>query len=393
MRVRGFFMFGLTLSVAGAAALGVATFVGACDDEHRRSEPSEGGAVGACSANPGEFPAANCDPSSNSCTPTPGCTIDNGKCGASTCLPMANNTGSVLDFRFRRLNIIAPPSLTFAVNPTLQTAIINSAVDLNAKSCAEVGKGTFSWLLRVDKNAKTITTGGAPPPTDPFGAGYCFYNHTVTVGDAGAPINVQPVTVPFTNTGDTYQTSAIDKLYVPIFLDEKGTSVIILPLSKPILKDVTITENGNCIGSLNTDALAKDCTDSFSDCSKWRTAGSLGGFITLEDADTVAIRELNQTLCVVLTQTAPANKCARDGTGKITAKGDFCSTSNKAGDCADSFWLASTFAAAAVKINDGSTTPTCQAGTTTDAGPDTGPTDSGSDAPVDAPTDAPDGGG
>jgi hypothetical protein len=231
------------------------------------------------------------------------------------------------------------------------------------------------------------------PSSDPFGAGFCFYNHVVSSGDAGALINVQPATVPFTGDGDTYETNPIDKLYVPIFLDEKGTAVIILPISKAVLKDVTITENGNCIGLLNTAALDKDCTDSFSDCSKWKTAGSLGGYITLEEADGVLIRELNQTLCVVLSKTAPNKKCERDSSNKITAKGDFCSTSNKAGDCGDSFWLAATFAAAAVKINDGSTTPACQAGSILDAGNDTGAVDSGSDAGIDAPTDAPADGG
>jgi hypothetical protein len=60
--------------------------------------------------------------------------------------------------------------------------------------------------------------------------------------------------------------------------------------------------------------------------------------------------------------------------GNITAKGDYCSTSNMPGDCQDSFWLAATFAAAAVNINDGSTVPTCQGIT------DGGGTDGGTDA-------------
>ena len=62
---------------------------------------------------------------------------------------------------------------------------------------------------------------------------------------------------------------------------------------------------------------------------------------------------------------------------KIIAKGDYCSTSNKPGDCQDSFWLSATFAAAAVKINDGSSEPTCQGAS--DGGTDGG-TDSGADS-------------
>ncbi len=397
MRVTGLAKFGFYAAITSAVAVAGAS-IGACEDEHRRSTPSEGGS-GSCQAGAGVFPAGNCDPSDNKCEKDPAgtCAIDTTKCGDISCLPMANNTGSVLDFRMRRLNIISPPSLTYAVNPTLQTAIIDSAVDLKAKQCGEVGKGTFSWLLRVDKAKKTLTTGGAPPSADPFGAGYCFYNHTVTVGTT--PLAVKPVTVDLdpTSTDTTFVTKAIPKLFVPIFLDTAGTAVIILPLSNPIIKDLTISANGNCIGSLNPVALAKDCTDVFSDCSKWHTAGALGGYMSLEEADSVFIKELNQSLCVVLTQTAPLTKCDRDGAGLVKAKGDYCSKTNKPGDCQDSFWLSATFAASAIKINDGATTPTCQGLADPDAGQDSGSdtgtdTGTGTDAGTDAPADAADAG-
>jgi hypothetical protein len=399
MRVTGLAKFGVYAAITGAVAMACAS-LGACEDEHRRSTPSEGGS-GSCQAGAGVFPAGDCDPSDNKCVQDPAgtCAIDTTTCGDISCLPMAKNTGNVLDFRMRRLNIISPPSLTYAINPTLQTAIIDSAVDLKAKQCGEVGKGTFSWLLRLDKDKKTLTTGGAPPSADPFGAGYCFYNHTVTVGTT--PLAVKPVTVALdpSSTDTKFATLSIPKLYVPIFLDTAGSAVIILPLTNPVIKDLTVSQDGNCIGSLNPVALAKDCTDVFSDCSKWHTAGSLGGFMTLKEADTVFIKELNQSLCVVLTQTAPATKCA-DASGNITQKGDFCSTTGQAGGCQDSFWLSATFAAAAIKINDGATTPTCQGGADVDAGPDSGPDtgtdtgapDTGTDAGTDAPADASDAG-
>ncbi len=404
MRVTGLAKFGAKFGVAaviGGVAV-VSASLGACEDEHRRSTATVG-CLGTCCAGPGEFPASDCDPSSNACVQdTAGaCAIDNTKCGAGSCLPLASNSGNVLDFRFRRLNIISPPSLTYSVNPTLQTAVIDSAVDLKAKQCGEVGKGTFSWLLRIDKAAKTLTTGGAPPSTDPFNAGYCFYNHTVNVG--GTPIAVKQVTVGLdpSSTDTVFTSLSIPKLFVPIFLDATGSSVIILPLSNPVIKNLTVSDNGNCVGSLNTVALAKDCTDVFSDCSKWHTAGSLGGYMSLEEADTVFIKELNQSLCVVLTQAAPLTKCARDPAGKVSAKGDFCSTTGKPGGCQDSFWLSATFAASAIKINDGSTTATCQGGADVDAGTDSGSdtgsggdtgSDTGADAGSDAPADASDAG-
>jgi hypothetical protein len=395
MRVTGLATYGLSVATIAVGSFYLASMMGACDaDEHRRSTPSDSGGVGACSAQPGELPAADCDPSDNQCETAAKCAIDTAKCGDISCLPMAKNAGSVLDFRIRRLNIIAPPSLTYGINPTLQLTVINGGVDLHALTCGERGKGTFSWLLELDKTHKTIKTGGAPPVADPFSNGYCFYNHTVDV--AGTNLPVQPVTVdvdPAASTDTRFSSKPLPKLFVPIFLDAAGTSVIILPLNNTVFKDVSVSADGNCIGSLNPAALDTDCTDVFSMCSKWKTSGALGGYISLEEADTVQVQELQQSLCVVLTQTAPRQKCERDLAGKIKAQGDYCSTTQRPGDCRDSFWLAATFAASAVKINDGATTPVCQGGSTpSDAGIDASDaeTDAGIDAAADANIDAAD---
>jgi hypothetical protein len=42
--------------------------------------------------------------------------------------------------------------------------------------------------------------------------------------------------------------------------------------------------------------------------------------------------------------------CARDGNGNILFQGDFCSTTNQQGGCADAMQVAAGFAAQAVKI-------------------------------------------
>ena len=117
-------------------------------------------------AKAGELPTPNCDNSSNACSPTPGCTIDEAQCGSkSTCLPIGDNTGKdVLNLRIRRLNIATPAALA---SPFIQNTVVNGGMDLAEKSCAEQGKGLFTWLLRVDKKAGTIVTGGSPPATDP----------------------------------------------------------------------------------------------------------------------------------------------------------------------------------------------------------------------------------
>jgi hypothetical protein len=62
------------------------------------------------------------------------------------------------------------------------------------------------------------------------------------------------------------------------------------------------------------------------------------------------------------------------------------------GDCADSFWLAATFAASAAVITDGADVPECQGKASTDGGTD-GQADARPDAPADAPADAPTEGG
>ncbi len=376
----------------GASAMGGVAAMFACINEHARPVSDAGPVVGAVdcdSGGPGGFPPPNCDPSDNTCPATGGtCNINTTKCGdPSTCLPMADNSKkAVYDFRLRRLWITDPPPLASAVIEG-STGIVTSGVDLAAPECGDTGKGAFNWLLRIDPANNTALTGGAPPSPDPFTTGYCFYRHQL------GNLDVEPSSAAITFGGDggTFTTAAIPLLNVPIFLAPDAgaadpANVIILPLRNAVLKQATISNNNNCIGAYNLKALDQNCVVADpSSCSKWQTAGSLGAVMTLEDADKVPLTVLPETLCVLLTSASGGGKsdaggCARDGQNNIIAKGDYCSTTGKAGDCQDSFWLAATFAAAAVTINDGSSEPTCQ-----------GNGDAGTDASGDATTDAPDG--
>jgi hypothetical protein len=67
---------------------------------------------------------------------------------------------------------------------------------------------------------------------------------------------------------------------------------------------------------------------------------------------------------------AGVGHCLKDASGKVTATGDFCSTTDAPGGCADCYWLASTFAASAAKINDGTADPACNGSIKGDAGTD-----------------------
>lgn len=382
----------------GTAALTALVFACGFDPPEKNPNPPSANSGGACKAGPGELPPADCDSSDNECTGgicTSGsncCKIE-AKCGdTTTCMPLADNKGkATVDLRIRRLNVATPPSLAAVF---IQNVVVTQNIDLKANgkggtpSCGESGQGSFNWMLRVDKTAGTLKTGGAPPNED-FTTGYCFYNRTV------GTIAVSPVTTNVTFKGDTFDTEVIPKLNVPIFVGGNINNAVILPLSDAIIRNVTLSNDNNCVGQFNPKALANDCTEDRSACSKWKTAGALGGFITLEEADNVEVKDLNETLCVVLTGTAekaPGNKCPRGADGKIRLKGDYCSTSKKAGDCQDSYWLAATFAASAATITDGAGVPECQGGSTpTDAGTDGNVPDAPSDAPADGPVDAPPG--
>lgn len=167
--MKGSVQLGLALA---AIAVGAIIAVACNDDPHRRtsSEQARGGG-GPCAAAVGELPAPNCDSSENQCERRPGCVIDETRCGSkSTCLPIGDNKGKdILDFRIRRLNIATPEALA---GELIQNTVLTLNIDLAEKSCGEQGKGLFSWLLRVDTKNKTLTTGGAPPPSDAIGQGF-----------------------------------------------------------------------------------------------------------------------------------------------------------------------------------------------------------------------------
>ncbi len=288
----------------------------------------------------------------------------------------------------RRIILVSPPKLA---NVTVQTGVVTSGVDMLETQCGEEGSGLFNWMLSFDMTAKTVTTGGAPqcdttgqPPCDPFTTGYCFV-HKLVDG-----IHVGPVTAPITQAADgTWGTTRgdIPLLNIPIYFGSPP-SIILLPISNGAITGAKISTDSNCIGSVNIDALATDCSDNYQNCSKWKTDASLSGYITLKAANTVQISLLSETLCTLLSGDSTGtptpgtgyHTCATDANGNVTvAKGDYCSTTSSAGGCADSFWLSAAFAASAANMNDGTGVPDC----TSDLGDAGGAVDAGGGA-VDA---------
>jgi hypothetical protein len=351
------------------------------DSKPSNTTTTNGGSCPECDTTPGAIPAATCG--YLACTPnaacgdrsaTTTCSIDESKCGSkATCLPMADNANKqVLDFRIRRLNVIAPETLAQSF---VQSVVVTKNIDLK-DACGDQGNGAFNWLIRLDKSNNTFLTGGAPPADDPFGQGYCFFRGRT--GDKHDGLLVNPTEGTFKTEGETLTAGPVEKLNIPIFVNGDPNNVVVLPISNGTIKNITVSPDGNCIGGLNAAALNDKCGDDPTICSKWLAGGSLGGYITLEEADGVYVADLSESLCVLLTKSAkgPDTKCQREN-GKIKFAGDYCSTTKSAGGCADSFWMSATFAASAAKIHDGKTVAACS-GVVADAGaPDSATEDSG----------------
>jgi hypothetical protein len=282
------------------------------------------------------------------CAPKSTCTADH------ECLSTADNKGqTTLSFRMSELDMTAPAALTKG----LVKMTVGGAVAPTITSCNLNGTGTFTWLLQFDTAASTLKTGGAKPVAD-ITKGYSFDDEMIQ------GLHIQPVT--FTGikpdaTGAFSVATGTD-LLVPIFLDATGTNVVILPLKAARLINGKVSASQNCIGSYNAAGLdpASGCTADDTHPA-FLSGAELDGHIILDDADTVTISLLQQSLCVLLSGDAtmygdgakPTAHCKKDANNKILFKGDWCHATNAAADatCSDSVALGAKFAASAVKIN------------------------------------------
>ena len=276
------------------------------------------------------------------------------KTDISDCVSLVDNKDAKkFGLRIAQLTVNKPAALASGVIAT----VVNNAVASNYAACTigtssdsiyGTGTGTFSWLIEFDMDAKTVKTGGAKPVADPT-AGYCFVN------DA----NIKPFSIaaPVGTDGKFAITDGQD-LTVPIYLDAGAQNVVLLPLHKARLFDATLSPNQNCIGKYNAEGLDPDNTckpDPDTKSYTFVSGGKLEGYITIEEADAVEIESLQkESLCVLLSgqdNGATPKRCPRGADGKISVKGDFCSSTNSAGGCQDAYQLGADFAANGVKIS------------------------------------------
>ena len=295
--------------------------------------------------------------SGGECSPTdPTCTKV-----ASECIALEDNKAKD-KFGLRMSQLIVTQPAVLAAG--FVAGIVRDGVTMNLDKCFLKGGGTFNWLLEFDKATGKLRTGGAKPQQDPT-AGYCFTQETVTQGANSFDIAPIEIDAPIDASGMFSAATGADVI-VPIYLDIEATNVVLLPLHEARIFNGMVSADNNCIGKFNTDGeapLTKSnlcLPDPDNGVFSFQNGGELDGYITLEEADTVIVSTLGQSLCVLLSgdpgqygQGADPQVCKRDGNGKILLTGDTCSTTYPSPDagCADSFKLGAKFAASAVKIN------------------------------------------
>ena len=285
------------------------------------------------------------------------CTPTNVTCGAasSVCLATAHAAAApTFDMRVAQLTLSAPEALRHGI----VQSVFQGAVLLNRPLCNLGGSGAFNWLLHVDTSAGTLEVGAARGVADP-NMGYSFIHEAMTLGTSTFP--VAPVTTAATLDASCGLESAPIDVFLPFFGGVGDSAFTIFPLRSLRFFDTVVTPDHDCIGAYNAAGLdpANNCIGD----EQHRTfldGGHFEAFISLEEADTVLVPVLGQTLCVLLSDSAPSfgdggqpSKCKRDSTGNIVLQGDWCSVTNQpaSGGCADAMRFAGSFAASGVAIH------------------------------------------
>ena len=306
------------------------------------SGSTSSGTPGAC-ADPTVvgLPPSACKPVSPSC-----------EANASLCLATAHaHGGPAFGLRIAHITLSAPKALTKGI----VKSVFEGAVSPKQPDCGLQTGGTFNWLMRFDTQTGTLTTGAARPLTAPAQP-YAFVNETLTLDGVSFP--VAPVTVSASLDASCNVASSAGNVILPFYENEQAQSFTLFPLRSLSFFDTRLTPDHDCIGSYNAAGLdpANGCTPD-EVTPQFLDAGSFAAFISLEEADTVQIPLLSQSLCVLLSgdpgSYGDAGKCLRDAGNEIVWKGDWCSTTNQPATpgCADAMRFAGSFAASGVGIN------------------------------------------
>lgn len=307
---------------------------------------------------PGGGKAGSGGGSSGSCKPSAeSCYVAGAEGPGNECMAKADFSGSaVAELRVASHQVKSPTTLAA---PFMQNAIITKKSALFEPTCNLDGTGQFNLLLTVDSGASTLTLAGGVPQAllGPATSGTCYARL-----DAGGGIVVEPVTAPMTLGSDGQFTATFDSFVLPIYLEDSADAekAVLMPLHEMTVTGKLSADN-NCIGRYAHERgnPSQSCQPGEGQFA-WEPAGRYEGYITVTEADEVFVHSLGQTLCVVLTGDPTLWKGPKPDLNCKTSqgfvdngglpKGDWCSTTNSAGGCQDSWRLVIDYAAQAIQI-------------------------------------------
>ncbi len=277
----------------------------------------------------------------------------------SKCIALYDNAGKDnFALRLSQVQFFKPSAFAGGFEQGFVLTAFNPA----APECHVNGSGSSSWIVQIDRTAKTVTIGGAKPVADPVD-GYSFVNETLN--QSGQDFLVAPATAPYTDDGQGgLQTEPIPTVVVPAYLDTAGQNVMLLPIHDLVFTEVKVSADQNCIGAFNEWGLdpAQGCEqDTNQGMFSFVSDAKAEGHILLEEADKVIVSLLgiNRSLCVILSESpnlwgdgGNPTRCKRSN-GKIQFPGDWCSTEKGPASpvCADAVRFSASLAASGVKLN------------------------------------------
>jgi hypothetical protein len=273
------------------------------------------------------------------------------------CLAKADFSGAdVTMLRVSSHQVASPAALA---QPFVQDTVISKKSALKEPECNINGAGQFNLLMSIDTVAKELTLGGGVPQAlvGPAKQGTCWASFT----DEATSIEVSPFKATYTESNGTLSAD-FPSFVMPIYLEDEvstnGDTYVLVPLHE-LTVTAKLSADKNCIGRYAAETLSPDfsCQPDQGEFS-WETGGRYEGYITVEEADDVFVVSLGQSLCVVLTgdpskwKGTPDNNCktAPAFANEGLPKGDWCSTTNSAGGCQDSWRLVIDIAAQAIDI-------------------------------------------
>ncbi|HMR04169.1 MAG TPA: hypothetical protein PKA88_00260 [Polyangiaceae bacterium] len=327
------------------SALVVSSAIACSSDSDSGGKPGSGGSGGGAGTSACKLTADACSVAGPS---GPG----------NECLARADYSGA--DKTALRVASHQVKSPTTLAAPFMQDAIITQKSALFEPECNQLGTGQFNLLMQLDESTKELTVSGGVPQKLVGSAkdGSCF----VKVTDPNSGLKVEPVTGTYAVGADGKFEATLPLFVMPIYLEDKADldSVVLMPLHEMKVTG-TLSADKNCVGRYADERVnaGLQCQANESEFS-WDPAGTYEGYITVEEADEVFVFSLGQTLCVVMTGDPkkwegpkPDSNCATSqgfqDSGALP-KGDWCSTTNSAGGCQDSWRVVIDFAAHAVKI-------------------------------------------